>query len=150
MEPDTRLSRDHLYESPLIWDRKFSVRRQHTYLAEDNRLAPGPQQTIFDAFLQERRELLRPLQYSYAALRMFVASARLSDLTAPTTPAEHTTRLVLLDDRRDASGGARSTRNWDGYRDYPPEGERQWSAVLNAAEFYRRLIEKVMKVLCKK
>lgn len=144
MEPLARLSRDHLYESLFLWDRKFSVRRQQAYHAEDNRLAPDPQQTIVDAFINERREHLHPLQYSYTALRRFVASARLSDLTAPATPAEHTQHLVLLDDRRDPYGGAHSTRNWDGYTDYPPEGERQWSRVLDAGEFYRRLMEKVL------
>jgi len=120
------------------------------YQTEDNWLDLGPQQTIIDAFIHERRELLHSLQYSYTALQRFIAEAWLSDLTAPATSAEHTKRLILLDDRCDASGGAHSTRNWDGYTDYSLEGERQWSGALDAGEFYCRLMKKVMRVLCKK
>ena len=144
MESYTISSRAHLNESLFSWDKKFSVRRQQAYQAEDRRLEPQPQQNIIEAFIRERIARLHHLQYSYTALRKFVAAARFSDLTAPLTPAEHTERLVLLDDRRDASGGANSTRNWDAYAAYPPKGERIWSGVLDVGDFYRRLIEKVV------
>lgn len=88
------------------------------------RLEPNPQQTKVDAFLKEGIDPLFSLQYSYIALRNYVSKAQLSDLTALATPIEHSRKLVLLDDRRDPSGGAHSTRNWDAYTNYPPEGEQ--------------------------
>ncbi|KAI9875145.1 MAG: hypothetical protein M1830_008824 [Pleopsidium flavum] len=142
MESYSRSSRNHLNDPLFVWDKKFSIRRQQAYQAEDIRLQTEPQQTIVDAFIEERISRLYPLQYSYTALRKYVTKARMSDLTAPATPAGHTKKLVLLDDRRDASGGAHSTRNWGGYAQYPPEGERKWSGVLDAGEFYRRMMEK--------
>lgn len=147
MESYTRSPRNPLNDPLFVWDKKFSIRRQQAYPAEDKRLETETQQTIVDAFIEERNSRLYPLQYSYTALRKYVAKARMSDLTAPATPAGHTKKLVLLDDRRDAFGGAHSTRNWDGYAQYPPEGERKWTGVLDAGEFYRRMMEKVLQVL---
>jgi len=121
----------------------LSTRRRTAYRHEDNRLEPSPQQTIVDAFFKERIDRLYPVQYSYTALRNYVSEARLSDLTGLATPIEHSRKLVLLDDRRDPSGGALSTRNWDAYPSYPPEGEQIWTRVLDVGEFYRRLIERV-------
>ncbi len=143
MDSSSRPLWDGLNESPFVWDKKFSIRREKAYLAEDKRLAPQSDQTIMDAFIQERLGILYLLPYDYAALRSYVAQAQLSNLTASTTPAQHTNRLVLLDDRRDASGGERSTRNWDSYTEYPPEGDRRWTGLLDAGAFYRKLMEKV-------
>lgn len=144
MEPYTRLPGDNLIDSLFAWDKKLTTRRQTAYRQEDNRLQPSPQQTIVDAFLKERIDRLYPVQYSYTALRNYVSETRLSDLTGLVTPIEHSKKLVLLDDRRDPSGGALSTRNWDAYTSYPPEGEQIWTRVLDAVEFYRRLMERVL------
>ena len=143
MEPYMRPLVDHRDGTVFIWDKKFSVRRQQAYKAQDRRLDPAPQQSIVDAFIQEQIEQSYSLEYSYNALRSFVAGARLSELTARGPTSNHTTQLVLLDDRRDPSGEALSTRNWDEYGADPPKGDRKWSGALDAGALYDRLLEKV-------
>lgn len=143
MEPYVQPLTDHRDGTLFVWDKKFQIRRQQAYKADDKRLDPEPQQTIVDAFIREQIEQSYSLQYSYNALRRFVAAARLSELTAGGTPSQHTMRLVLLDDRRDPSGGAHSTRNWDEYDADPPKGDHKWSGVLDAGTLYDRLMEKV-------
>ena len=134
------------FQSPhkhvFVWDKKFCVRRAHAYAPEDKRLEVGAHQTIMAAFLEARMPILHPVHYSYTALQRFLEKAQMSDFAANSTSASQGKGQVLLDDRRDATGGPHSTRDWDSYSRWPPEGDKIWTKVLDARELYFGLLER--------
>ena len=70
--PARRRFQDHV----LVWDKKFTVRREDAHHHEDNKLAPDDvdddDETIIDAFLSQFSSRLDPPQYSYKSVRNFL------------------------------------------------------------------------------
>ena len=124
----------------LVWDERFTTRQEQSYNSIDNRVNSGPD--LIDAFL-EPTSLLDPPQYTYGALRSFLA---LADPLALTDPNVLPQKNIIFDDRKDptvgnAAAGTHFTRDWtsDFYQRQPPSGEYEWYRRLNVCELYARL-----------
>ena len=132
-----------------LWDRKFAERQRRAYRAEDSKLVPTDGQTIVDAFLRKQSSRLDPPQLSYGALRNFLESAGEVPWDDASASSTQDTPLALLDDRRDdtgwidINGTQHAARNWDGYVDYPPQGESRVSGLLNPGDLYKKLLKSV-------
>ena len=134
-----------------VWEKKFATRREEAYHAERNKVDAEDQQSIITAFLDQFSTRLDPPQYSYAALRDFLEQANEDQLGIEPTPAQHAQKLVLLDDRCDRTGWTDVNNNWHGARDWnsyaeegrPPEGESVVCTLMDAGEFYRKLLRGV-------
>lgn len=135
------------------WDKRFVQRERRAYAAEDRKLTPKANQTIVDAFFEELGSRLDPPQYSYTTLRRFLEKADEQDLTSSTSSTRYDVPLVLLDDRRDATGwlgsdgGWHSARDWDGYAEYPPEGRTPTIALMHAQDLYQKQLRSVSHLL---
>ena len=132
-----------------LWDRKFAERQRRAYRAEDSKLVPTDGQTIVDAFLGKLSSKLDPPQLSYSALRKFLESAGEAPWGNVSISSTQDQSLALLDDRRDetgwidVNGSHHAARNWDGYVDYPPQGESRVSGLLNPRDLYSKLLKSV-------
>lgn len=134
------------------WDRSYSRRRPNTvYISEDRLLFPTPvdQQTTIDVFLSTRRSVLGPSEeHRFPALRSYMSKADADAIFMQRQlPAALPEDIVLVDDRRDPTGGATSMRVWDsegenGYLNCPPVGENIRAMALNIPDFVARLREK--------
>ena len=135
-----------------MWDKKFERRQTLTYQSEDIKLDSTGQQSIVAAFLCEDAVRLDPPQYNFPSLKAFLEKANVADLTVNTPPTQGTD-LVLVDDRRDAtgwydvSGNHHSARNWTSYGSYPPQGENRDFRLFDPATLYRKLQEPVCNIL---
>jgi hypothetical protein len=133
------------------WDRHYTRRQVDAYASEDLLLFPslGDKQTIINTFLSDRGSALDPPEESrFPALRDYMTSASPAILL-PSQPCSVLPEdIVLLDDRRDATGGTTSTRLWDsggqnGYLQYSPAGESIRAMPLGIRDCLTRLREKV-------
>lgn len=138
----------------LRWDKKFTQRERRAYPAEDRKLTPDANQTIVDAFFRELTSRLGPPQYSYTLLRSYLEQANENDLRQPNVATSHAQHLILLDDRRDATGWLGtdgeiySARDWDGYSRYPPGGENASILLLNTHDLYKKQSRSVSPHTC--
>ena len=129
------------------WHSRFGHRVRRAYAAEDRKLTPKAHQTIMDAFFAELASRLDPPQHNFTSLRKFLGKANDTDLHSQTSSASQ--GLILLDDRRDNTGWlgtdaeVHSARDWDGYIEYPPEGENATVLLLDPQGLYRRQSESV-------
>ncbi|KAI9708419.1 MAG: hypothetical protein M1828_002991 [Chrysothrix sp. TS-e1954] len=124
-----------------VWDERFTTRQEKSYRTIDNRIDRG--RDLVEAFL-EPTSILDPPQYSYAALRSFIASANRAALTDRNLLPR---KNIILDDRRDptvgtAAAGTHSVRDWtsDFYQKQPPPGDYQWHHRLTRKEATRQNI----------
>ncbi|KAI9763551.1 MAG: hypothetical protein M1839_006377 [Geoglossum umbratile] len=130
---------DKPYKRMLLWDKRFQSRQKQAYGSEDVRhTTASDSEDPIESFLTYKLDRLDPPQYTYRALLDFLNRARLVDLTTNIPPTE---RNILVDDRRDLTDTL-STRNWDKYVSYPPEGESRSLNLLNERELYVKLCEK--------
>ena len=101
--------------------------------------------SIIDAFLKERRFDLEPPENICIALRHFLEQASESDLRQDPVDDENARLLALVDERCDRTGWKDHTsklihsRDWTRYAEYPPPGECQQRALLNACGLYKKL-----------
>ena len=107
---------------------------------------------MIDAFLTEQNSRLDPPHYAFAKPRGFLEEAKEEDLLANPTLPQHFQTLVLIHDRQsttdttgwlDITGIHRLPRDWTGYSDYPPEGDKRDWKVLSAGDLYRKLSRSV-------
>lgn len=139
----------------VFWHKRYTRRRQRVYTPGDLRLdyelSRGPQ-SLITAFLDSRRsqQLDPPLTFRYPALRRFLNTGDIKIFTSGfNSDAHHATAdTILLDDRRDPSGDANSTRVWDsegdpGYLKYSPPGEIIFSGRISIKELVIALTKPV-------
>ena len=132
-----------------IWSRKFTIRQKQKYPSEDVNLLQGPNQSAVHVFMNEQRSSLDPPQYNCPTLQAFLDTAREECLVRPGPPSRAQDVLALVDDRRDPTGWldvvgeSHAARDWDGYSQYPPQGENvQWK-LLNITDLYLKLLASV-------
>lgn len=139
---------EQVYAAPsLRWDLKFTRRNPKLYELEDKKPfkpdhTKGARQRI-DQFFDEQTHMLLPKSYSYQALRDFLAFADTSVFEQGSLPCLNMPDLVetvLFDERTDdQSLNMFTSRQWQGYEQYPPKGIAEYTAALTPKECYEKL-----------
>lgn len=126
----------------LVWDTRFQVRRHTAYDQEDIPLyKPINPQGLVKQFISARINLLHPPEYSHLALQRFLEKTQLSELGVENELNRPSSRLALIDDRRDPNQN--NPRDWEEYMSHPPVGLNVDCSIYNAQELYEKLLEKV-------
>lgn len=130
--------------SPLcrVWDVKYCRRRdkkayENECIGLEESLEDG--ESLATRFLRKGRTRLHPPdKLLFPALRKFLGTATLNHI-------HPNSGFVILDDRRDPSGGADAIRVWESetYRLHPPEGEDIRTEKLDLVQFLDLLRKKV-------
>ncbi|KUL86991.1 hypothetical protein ZTR_05707 [Talaromyces verruculosus] len=139
---------EQVYAAPYLrWDLKFTRRNPKLYELEDKK--PFKPDDTKDArlrinqFFDQQTHRLLPKSYSYQTLRDFLALANTSifeqgSLTCLNMP--DLVKTVLFDERTDdQSLNMFTSRQWQGYEQYPPKGIAEYTAVLTPKECYEKL-----------
>jgi hypothetical protein len=143
---------EHVYAAPYLrWDLKFTRRNPKLYKLENKKLfkpddTEGARLRINQFFDQQIHRLL-PKSYSYQTLRDFLALADTSifeqgSLACLNMP--DLVKTVLFDERTDDQSLSMFTsRQWQGYEQYPPRDIAEYTAVLTPKECYEKLSQEV-------
>ena len=134
-----------------LWSPTFSRRQEQSYPSENRRLEVQPDQSILDAFLEDKQLPLDldPPHYTYECLRTFLKTARKSDLTKNLAQIPHDEILAIVDGRRDVkSTDKQFVRNWGFYSQYPPKGDDIDIGVFNTPQLYSKLLGDVCLSSC--
>lgn len=157
MATGIHLNHQLTHRNSLAWDLKFTQRNNKLYVVENTKpFKPGrnedgspknDESSKIDLFFTEQAHGLLPRDYSYYALRDFLSSANLSLLNEGQPidlNSKDGEKIVLLDQRMDPSSlNIFTSRHWQGYNQYPPEGEEIFSGVLSAKDLCDKLNEEV-------
>ncbi|CRG89655.1 hypothetical protein PISL3812_06694 [Talaromyces islandicus] len=132
----------------LRWDPKFTKRNLKLYRSENLKPfkpdSPGSAKSKIEKFFDQQRHGLIPRAYNYQALRDFLSHADLcmfDNGVRPINPAD-LVKTVLFDERIDnQASNTFMSRNWQGYEDYPPRGNAEYTGLLDCKECYEKLVQ---------
>lgn len=134
------------------WDKRFAQKLDDLHSAEGRHLdfQAGDVNSLVSAFLSHRSSAFDPpMAFRWVTLERFMAQGKLGPSTSSPGSQQHPQERqdpVLVDDRRDTTGSAASTRVWDSetYMQRPPAGENVYPKVFhNLNEFRTHMLQDV-------
>ena len=171
MNPPYRSTPNVVRSSLQPWEAKFSRRQTKFYRVQDRTVLDELREdgtfvisiperprinlhelreayVLVEAFLKHGRSgnLDPSTLFDFGILKDYLASADVRVLLDNTSQATNPhADIILLDDRRDTTGGPSTSRLWDSdeYLESPPQGENIFVRSLKLSEFVSRLRTKV-------
>lgn len=121
-------------ELSAYWNTRYTRQQQKNYKAGDQRLPYDPSKkaelitAFLDSDLHRSRQLDPPISFRYSSLRRFLLTGDMGVFNPASSVGTVGAETILLDERRDPTGDATSTRVWDsdgkpGYLRWPPKGD---------------------------
>ena len=132
----------------LSWNVQYTIRKAQAIHDEEDTLLPvrvRDMQRLLHAAIATDHDILDPPEYSFQALREFLADADYSALTRPQHQRRPRPKLAIFDDRNDENAVDGPTRDWDSalYRDVPPRGSNEDFGAVDEYDLHAQLKKKV-------